>query len=66
MNATTTNEVQRLKAVELEAEQRQETATERGDLSAARNAELDWIRASDALTEYVTLAAHADLYRESG
>jgi len=58
MIATSVNEVQRLKAVELEAEQRQEKAMERGDLSAARNAELDWIRSSDALSEYI--AAHTE------
>jgi hypothetical protein len=58
MDRTTADEVERLGVVELEAEQRQVKAIERGDLSAARNAKLDWIRASDALTEYI--AAHAD------
>jgi hypothetical protein len=56
MNTTTAYEIERLKVVELEAERRRGGAIKRGDLSAARNAELDWIRASDTLSEYV--AAH--------
>ena len=56
MNTSTAYEIERLMAVELEAERRHGGAMKRGDFSAARNAELDWIRASDTLTEYV--AAH--------
>jgi hypothetical protein len=33
-----------------------------GDMTGARAAAGDWIKASDALTEYV--AAHSDPYRE--
>jgi hypothetical protein len=64
-NRTTSDEeVERLESVELEAARRHGEAMERGDLSAARNAKLDWLRASDALTDYV--ATHPDLYRDSG
>jgi hypothetical protein len=61
---STAEEVARLKAAELEAEKRHEAAMHRGDFAAARIAADDWIEACDALTEYV--AAHPDLYRDSG
>jgi len=61
---TSDDEVERLESVELEAERRHGEALARGDLSAARNAKFDWLRASNALTEYV--AAHPDLYRDGG
>jgi hypothetical protein len=64
MNTTTADEVDRLKAAEVEAERRHAEAMQRGDLSAARIAADDWIKASDALTEYV--AAHPVLYRDGG
>jgi hypothetical protein len=57
-------EVERLKVAELEAEKRHEEALHRGDLVAARTAADEWRKACDALTEYV--AAHPDLYRDSG
>jgi hypothetical protein len=63
-NTTTAEEVERLKAAELEAEQCHGEAMNRGDLAAARIAADDWIKASDALTAYV--ANHPYLYRESG
>jgi len=62
--ATSDYEVGRLVSVELEAERRHGKAMERGDSSAARNAEVDWSRASDALAEYI--AARPDLYRDGG
>jgi len=61
---STAEEVERLKAAELEAEKRHGEAMNRGDLPAARIAAVDWIKACDALTEYV--AANPDLYRDSG
>ena len=61
---STAEEVEYLKVAELEAERRHEEAMHRGDLVAARTAAADWIKACDALTEYV--AAHPDPYRESG
>ena len=64
LETTTADEVERLKAAELEAELRHGEAIKRGDLAAARSAAADWIRTADALTEYV--AAHPDLYRDSG
>ena len=62
--STTADEVERLKTAELEAELRHAEAIKRGDLAAARSAADAWIRAANALTEYV--AAHPDLYRDSG
>jgi hypothetical protein len=56
LNTTTADEVERLRAAEAEAEQRRGEAIKRGDLFAARNAARDWLKASDALSEYV--AAH--------
>jgi len=64
MNSTTAAEVDRLRAAELEAEKYHREAMNRGDLQAARIAADEWIKASDALTEYV--AAHPDLYRDGG
>jgi hypothetical protein len=64
MNATTADEVDRLRAAEFAAEQRHAQAMRQGDLVAARSAAEDWIRACDALTAYV--AANPDLYRDSG
>jgi hypothetical protein len=61
---STAEEVERLKAAELEAEKRHGEAMHRGDLAAARIAADDWIKACDVLTEYV--AAHPDLYRDTG
>jgi hypothetical protein len=61
---TVDDEVERLEAVTLEADIRHEEAMSRGAVFSARNAEDDWIKASDALTEY--LAAHPELYRDSG
>jgi hypothetical protein len=61
---STAEEVEYLKAAELEAEKRHEEAMNCGDLAAVRIAAADWIRACNALTEYV--AAHPDLYRDSG
>jgi hypothetical protein len=61
---STAEEVEYLKAAELEAEKRHGEAVSRGDLAAARIATDEWIKACDALTEYV--AAHPDLYRDSG
>jgi hypothetical protein len=45
-------------------EKRHGEVLNRGDLAAARIAADDWIKACDALTEYV--AAHPDLYRDTG
>ena len=61
---STAEEVEHLKVAELEAEKRHEEAMHRGDLAAARIAAAEWIKACDALTEYV--AANPDLYRDSG
>jgi hypothetical protein len=61
---TSAEEVERLKTAELEAEQRHAQALNRGDLSAARIAAADWVKACNALTEYVS--NHPHLYRDSG
>jgi len=62
VNKTTAEEVERLKNAEFEAERRHGEAMTNGDLTGARAAANDWIKASDALTEYV--AAHSDPYRD--
>jgi hypothetical protein len=54
MNTTTAAEVERLRAAEAEADDRRGVAIKHGDLFAARNAAHDWLKASDALSEYVT------------
>ncbi len=64
MNATTADEVERLKAAESAAEQRHAEAMRCGDLVAARSAAEDWVKACDALTAYVT--ANPYLYRDRG
>jgi hypothetical protein len=56
MNTESFDEVGRLRAAEAEAEQRRGEAVLRDDLVAARNATHDWLKPSDALSEYV--AAH--------
>jgi hypothetical protein len=61
VNTTAAEEVERLKNAEFEAERRHGEAMTHGDLTGARVAADDWIRAADALTEYV--AAHCDPYR---
>jgi hypothetical protein len=50
---TLRDEGERLKAAELAAEQRYYGAVENSDLSAMRVAADDWIRAGDALSEYL-------------
>jgi hypothetical protein len=64
MNTTIADEVKRLRSAELAAEKRYFEATKRSELSAMRIAAENWLRAADALTDYV--AKHPDLYRESG
>jgi hypothetical protein len=59
--ATAADEVERLKAIELEAEHHYVDALKRGDSSALRSAAEDWRKASNALTEYV--AKNPDPYR---
>lgn len=58
------NEVARLTAADLAAAQRYDEAMKNGDISAARIAVDEWMKAADALTDY--LAKHPDLYRASG
>jgi hypothetical protein len=64
MGQTTSDEVERLKAAQLEAEQRYVDAMERGDLSEARKVAVEWRTASNALTEYVM--TKPDHYRDRG
>jgi hypothetical protein len=61
---STPEEVERLRSAELAAQQRYDEAMKRSDMSAARIAADDWLKASDALTEYV--AKHPDPYRGGG
>jgi hypothetical protein len=63
MDPTIADELERLKAAECEAGTRYGKAMSRGDKKAARIAADNWIKASDALTEYV--AAHPELHRDS-
>jgi hypothetical protein len=53
LNTTAADEVVRLRAAELEAEQRYLEAIINSDSSAARNAAEKWINAADAFTAYV-------------
>ena len=57
-------EVERLTAADLEAAQRYDEAMKSGDMSAARIAANEWMKAADALTDYV--AKHPHLYRGTG
>jgi hypothetical protein len=52
-NTAINDEVERLKAAELEAEQRYYEAVEKSELDAKRYAANAWIRAGDALNEYL-------------
>jgi hypothetical protein len=56
------DEVERLRAAELDAKQRYYETVEESDLSATRRAAADWIRAGDALAEQV--AMHRRAYSE--
>jgi hypothetical protein len=58
------DEIGRLTAADLAAEQRYHAAMKSGDMSAARDAADEWMRAADALTDYV--AEHPHLYRATG
>jgi len=60
--ATTADEVEHLRAAELDAKQRYYEAVEESELSAIRDAARAWIRAGDALTEHV--ATHQRTYSE--
>jgi len=57
-------EVERLAAADLAAAQRYDEAMKSGDMSAARIAADEWMKAADALADYV--AKHPDLYRATG
>ncbi len=59
---TMIDDVERLTSADLAAEQRFQVAMKRGDMSAARDAADEWMRAADALADYV--AEHPKLYRE--
>jgi hypothetical protein len=61
---TIVNEVGRLTAADLAAAQRYDEAMKSGDMSAARIAADEWMKAADALTDYVT--QHPNLYRGTG
>jgi hypothetical protein len=54
---TSPDAVERLRAAELEARRRYYEAVEQSDLSATRAAADGWIRAGDALNEYLAKAA---------
>ena len=54
---TIADEAGRLAAADLAAEQRYHAAMKSGDISAAREAADEWMRAADALNDYV--AEHA-------
>ncbi|MEJ0008808.1 MAG: hypothetical protein WDM77_21205 [Steroidobacteraceae bacterium] len=58
------DEVRRLTAAETVAEQRYHEAMKSGDMIAARHEADEWMRAADALTDYV--AEHPHLYRWTG
>ncbi len=64
MNITIADEVERLRAAELEAERRYFQAIEFADMAAARNAANCWLSAADAFAVFV--AQHPELYRDSG
>jgi hypothetical protein len=55
-NSAIADEINRLRAAEFEAEQRYYEAVEEAELSAKRDAANVWIRAGDALNDY--LAKH--------
>ncbi|MEJ0007330.1 MAG: hypothetical protein WDM77_13430 [Steroidobacteraceae bacterium] len=58
------DEVERLRAAELEAERRYFQAMEFADMAAARWAADNWLTAADALADFV--AKHPGIYRKSG
>jgi hypothetical protein len=61
---TIADEAGRLTAADLAAEQRYHVAMKSGDMMAAREAADEWMRAADALNDYV--AEHPQPYRGSG
>jgi hypothetical protein len=61
---TVADEVERLRAAVLEAQRRYYEAVEEPNLSATRDAAGDWIKAGDALAEFV--AMHPRRYSGSG
>ena len=58
------DEIGRLTAADLAAAQHYDEALKSGDMSAARIAADEWMKAADALTDYV--AKHPHLYRGTG
>ena len=61
---TIVDEIGRLTAADLVAAQRYDEALKSGDMSAARIAADEWMKAADALTDYV--AKHPHLYYGTG
>jgi hypothetical protein len=64
VNSTNVDEVERLRAAELEAERQYGQAVREADLSAVRSAADVWRKAADALRQYV--AKHPRSYRDNG
>ncbi len=64
VTTTIADEGERLSAAVLEAQRRYYEAVEEPNLSATRDAAGDWIRAGDALAEFV--AMHPHRYSGSG
>ncbi|MEJ0009041.1 MAG: hypothetical protein WDM77_22420 [Steroidobacteraceae bacterium] len=61
---TLTDELRRLTAADLAAEELYQEAMRSGDMSAARVAADELIRAADALADYI--ARHSQLHRRTG
>ncbi len=64
MNRTTAEEIGRLRAVEIAAEQRYCEAVKNSNLTGARIAAAEWRTAANALTQYI--AKHPRRYRDRG
>jgi hypothetical protein len=57
-NPAIADEIERLRAAELEAEQQYYEAVEKSELAAKKHAASVWIRAGDALNEYLAKQFH--------